>query len=301
MTASQWNSSGIFHRIHHIAAQSQSSTFTVKIGWNTRELHWTNCLHVDVQQHFMGIYRHRERMRVKNAQPVSLSMQRDLEQDNGHFSVLVQRKSGLLSVKIVHKVNGTKWQRRWWSHSQKADTQSSVLRVRCPEVSSKAKAVENCRYTIVPIWKRFKLFENELKSYHNKTDWVNFVWMQDFWILLKSDSISWRKTLQNYHNSVQWLVVNTLCQEMKENRNQKVGSKETPALEVAACCLHDKYGVEIRIMSMNKDNSHSCFRISHGLCKLVTDLTNNKQETSEVQFEECVEIEYVWFCMPIEG
>ena len=28
-------------------------------------------------------------------------------------------------------------------------------------------------------------------------------------------------------------------------------------LEVATCCLHGKYGVEIRIMSMNKDNSHS--------------------------------------------
>ena len=33
---------------------------------------------------------------------------RDLEHDNGHFSVLVQRKSGILSVKIVHTVNGSK-------------------------------------------------------------------------------------------------------------------------------------------------------------------------------------------------
>ena len=47
-----------------------------------------------------------------NAKLVSLYMQKDLEQDNGHFSVLIQRKSGILSVKIVHKVNGTKWQRR---------------------------------------------------------------------------------------------------------------------------------------------------------------------------------------------
>ena len=47
-----------------------------------------------------------------DAKLVSLYMQEDLEQDNGHFSVLVQRKSGVLSVKIVHKVNGTKWQRR---------------------------------------------------------------------------------------------------------------------------------------------------------------------------------------------
>ena len=39
-------------------------------------------------------------------------------------------------------------------------------------------------------------------------------------------------------------------------------------------------------MSMNKDNSHSWVRISHDLNKLVTNLNNNEQETSEVQFEE---------------
>ena len=42
---------------------------------------------------------------------------------------------------------------------------------------------------------------------------------------------------------------------------------------------------------MNKDNSHSWVRISHGSNKLVTNLNNkdqddNEQETSEVQFEE---------------
>ena len=64
--------------------------------------------------------------------------------------------------------------------------------------------------------------------------------------------------------------------------NTKIG----PVLEVATCCLHGKYGVEIRIMSINKDNSHSWVRISHGSNKLVTNLNNNEQETSEVQFEE---------------
>ena len=38
-------------------------------------------------------------------------------------------------------------------------------------------------------------------------------------------------------------------------------------------------------MSVNKDNSHTWVRISHGLNKLVTNL-NNEQETSEMQFEE---------------
>ena len=64
--------------------------------------------------------------------------------------------------------------------------------------------------------------------------------------------------------------------------NTKIG----PVLEVATCRLHGKYGVEIRIMSMNKDNSHSWVRISHGLNKLITNLNNNEQETSEMQFEE---------------
>ena len=64
--------------------------------------------------------------------------------------------------------------------------------------------------------------------------------------------------------------------------NTKIG----PVLEVTTCCLQGKDGVEIRIMSMSKDNSHSWVRISHGLNKLVTNLNNNEQETSEVQFEE---------------
>ena len=50
----------------------------------------------------------------------------------------------------------------------------------------------------------------------------------------------------------------------------------------------------MRIESVNKDNSHSWVRISHGLNKLVTDLSNckededNEQETSEIKFEEIV-------------
>ena len=61
--------------------------------------------------------------------------------------------------------------------------------------------------------------------------------------------------------------------------NTKIG----PVLEVTTCCLQGKYGVEIRIESMNKDPSHSWVRISHGLNKLVTNLNNNEQETSEMQ------------------
>ena len=40
--------------------------------------------------------------------------------------------------------------------------------------------------------------------------------------------------------------------------NTKIG----PVLEVTTCCLQGKYGVEIRIMSINEDKSHSWVRIS---------------------------------------
>ena len=149
--------------------------------------------------------------------------------------------------------------------------------------------------------------ENELKSYYNKTDWANFVWMQDSWMLLKSDSISWQKILQNSHNSqMQWPVVNTLFQEKKKHHNQKgwiQGNTEIgPVLEVATCCLHGEYGVEIRIMFMNIDNCHSWVRISHGLNKLVTNLNNNEQETSRSAVRrKSVEIECEWFCKSIKG
>ena len=69
--------------------------------------------------------------------------------------------------------------------------------------------------------------------------------------------------------------------------NTKIG----PVLEVTTSYLQGKHGVEIRIESVNKDISHSWVRISHGLNKLVTDLSNkeyddNKQETSETKSKE---------------
>ena len=42
-----------------------------------------------------------------------LSLQRDLEQDDGHSSDLVQKRNGTLLVKTVHKENGTKLQSKW--------------------------------------------------------------------------------------------------------------------------------------------------------------------------------------------
>ena len=59
--------------------------------------------------------------------------------------------------------------------------------------------------------------------------------------------------------------------------NTKIG----PVFEVATSYLQGKHGVEIRIESVNKDNSHSWVRISHGLNKLVTNLIEKEYDDDE--------------------
>ena len=61
--------------------------------------------------------------------------------------------------------------------------------------------------------------------------------------------------------------------------NTKIG----PVLEVATSYLHGKYGVEIRIWSLN---THSWVRISHGSNKFVMNLNNNETDIPEVQLGE---------------
>ena len=95
--------------------------------------------------------------------------------------------------------------------------------------------------------------ENELKSCHNKTNWANFVWTQDFWILLKLDNTSWRKTLQNFHNFMQWPVVNTLFQEKKEHHNQKDGSFFFSDTDEEQCKISHTTSRKTRITSLPND------------------------------------------------
>ena len=85
-----------------------------------------------------------------------LGMREDLEK--GQWSFTGPGKSCAVSVKTVYMEYGTELLKGCWLNSQKADVQFSVLRVHCPEVDSKAKYMENCRYTTQPIWKQLKLF-----------------------------------------------------------------------------------------------------------------------------------------------
>ena len=57
-------------------------------------------------------------------------------------------------------------------------------------------------------------------------------------------------------------------------------------LEITTSYLFGKHGIEIRIWSLRKDNSHSWVRISHGSNKFVMDSNHNNTEVPEDQPEE---------------
>ena len=63
-------------------------------------------------------------------------------------------------------------------------------------------------------------------------------------------------------------------------------TKIEPVLEVTTSYLHGTHGVEIRIMSLSRDDTHSWVRISHGSNKFVMDLNNNDTEIPEYQLGE---------------
>ena len=58
--------------------------------------------------------------------------------------------------------------------------------------------------------------------------------------------------------------------------NMRIG----PVLEVTTSFQHFKYGIEIRIESVNQDNSHSWVTISYGTVKYVNDSIKDDTEKS---------------------
>ena len=59
-----------------------------------------------------------------------------------------------------------------------------------------------------------------------------------------------------------------------------------PVLEVTTSCLYGKHGIEIRIWSLNEDNTQSWVRISHGSTKFVIDSNHNNTDIPGNLLEE---------------
>ena len=63
--------------------------------------------------------------------------------------------------------------------------------------------------------------------------------------------------------------------------NTKIG----PVLEVTTSCLQGEYGVEIRIWSLNGDNTHCWVRISYASNKFEKNLKTMRQKFQKFSFE----------------
>ena len=151
-------------------------------------------------------------------------------------------------------------------------------------------------------------FENELKSYHNETDWANFVWLRGFLNVVEIGQYFMTKGTAEFSQFTDAVACREYTLPREEEASEPKGwirgnTKTGPVLEVATCCLNCKYGVEIRIMSMNEDNSHSWVRISHGSStswsRIWTTASRKPQKCSSKK------IHWNWmqcdFCMPIKG
>ena len=113
-----------------------------------------------------------------------------------------------------------------------------------------------------------------------------------YWCRILENSWSWTYFMTKHTNELLQIAEPVECREYTVPRDDKSidprgwiqgNTKIGPVLEVTTSYLQGEHGVEIRIESVNKDNSHSWVRISHGLNKLVTDLIDREYDDNEQQ------------------
>ena len=80
--------------------------------------------------------------------------------------------------------------------------------------------------------------------------------------------------------------------------NMRIG----PVLEVTTSFQHFKYGIEIRIESVNKDSSHSWVRISYGTVKYVIDsIEENTEVPADPQEEQIPQHKHECGCSQVKS
>ena len=186
-----------------------------------------------------------------------LCMQGGLVQDNGHSLAPVLRKSGTPSKRTVHKESGTvplenddpacqNFLLQQYEERIEKLSQQDRLSKFCSDVGF-LSVVENGQYFMTKD-------TGDLTQFHA-------VACREY-TLPRDDETSQPRG---------WIQENT-----------KIG----PVMEVTSSYSHGKHGVEIRFMSLSRDNTDSWVRISHGSKNFVMDLKNNDTEIPEDQLED---------------
>ena len=154
-TENRWNSSGIFSQdsTHwSLSAKSKSSWTKWATQHNSKDV-LSSC------RCSMTSYGELQTMtrKVLLTPHLCLYLQKNSHQDD-HFSDLDQKRSGILLILTDHKENGAEPLELMMINFG----ESGHPRVHCPEERSKAKVVENYRYTSALMGLRLKLFFEQL-------------------------------------------------------------------------------------------------------------------------------------------
>ena len=127
---SRWNSSWIFFQDSPHCSSSTKSTSS----WPKWAIHHNSKDKLSSCRCSMTSYGDLKTMNgnATLTPRLCLYLQKDFQQDVGHSSDLDQKRSGILLTLTDDKENGTESLNRWWSNSEKVDTQFSEPRVHCP-------------------------------------------------------------------------------------------------------------------------------------------------------------------------
>ena len=265
--------------IQYVAAQWRSQKFTVEIRWDTGEFHRKNHFHVDVQRHFL---RQWTRMHVKC---------------QSRFSKCKKIRTRTMVIS---------WSWFWKEVAQSLQSsRRDVWRIRNPSTRDRGNplSLDNRVLHSCQAWSRRKclwiVVTQHIKIFccSSRKNWKALTTSQVEQIVdagfLNVVEIGQYFMTKDTAEFSQFHAVS--CREdtlpREEEASQPKGwiqgnTKKGTVLEVATSYLHGNYGVEIRISSVNRDDSHSWVRISHGSNKFVMNLNNYEQEIPEVQLEE---------------
>ena len=181
-----------------------------------------------------------------------LYMQEDLEQDNGHFSVLVQRKSGKLSIHCCADLETIETIFRITISVNQLSLYGAVAEM-CEEYESlhnrtgqpvvggqsSSSFVPSVIKTEVPsdcddlAHKDLLLqqYGERIEKLSQQDKMSKFCMDAGFLSVVEIGQCFMTKDTAEFSQFMQWPVVSTLFQETKKHHNQKDGSKEAPKLD----------------------------------------------------------------------
>ena len=138
--------------------------------------------------------------------------------------------------------------------------------------------------------------ENRLSKFCKEAGFMSVVEVGQYFVTRNASEFQQYDSLSRIHPSSRRPSFSTKRGGSEENT--RIG----PILEVTTSFQHFKYGIEVRIQSVNEDNSHSWVRISYGTVRYVDDyIKYDTQNFADPQEEEDVPNKLRSGCSQVKG